>query len=259
MARLNNGAACAGNNQCVSGFCVAGVCCNSGCGACGSCSTGTCAPLNAGSTGSPACSPFVCDGTNASCPTACSVDANCVSTDYCSNKNCVAKLSDGSACTGANQCSSGACTTFYKDGDGDGYGNPAAPAGFCGTSAPSGYVSNNGDCCDTDKAANPGVAATAWFTSADACGSFDYNCDGVATQQYTSLGYCTTTGTCDLTTGLSCSKAIGWAGSTVPACGALGNYISGCGIGNCCSCSDPCGCGRPCGATTSSGVYQPCH
>jgi hypothetical protein len=38
------------------------------------------------------------------------------------------------------------------------------------------------DCCDTDANVHPGQ--TAYFTSASACGSFDYDCDGVSTPEY---------------------------------------------------------------------------
>jgi hypothetical protein len=38
------------------------------------------------------------------------------------------------------------------------------------------------DCCDTDKRAN--IEQTGFFSYADACGSFDWNCDGQATPKY---------------------------------------------------------------------------
>jgi hypothetical protein len=53
-----SGAACTANNQCLSGFCVGGLCCNSACsGTCMACSealtgepSGACAPMRAGTT-----------------------------------------------------------------------------------------------------------------------------------------------------------------------------------------------------------------
>ncbi|MBN2422812.1 hypothetical protein JXB41_06285 [Candidatus Woesearchaeota archaeon] len=39
--------------------------------------------------------------------------------------------------------------TYYRDLDGDGYGNPSAPHSYCPNNVPSDYVLNNGDCDDT--------------------------------------------------------------------------------------------------------------
>jgi hypothetical protein len=60
------------------------------------------------------------------------------------------------------------------DYDGDHYGTSASIQ-RCGTTVPSGYADKSGDCCDSDTNAHPGQ--TSYFTTADACGSFDYNCD----------------------------------------------------------------------------------
>ncbi|HVU50695.1 MAG TPA: hypothetical protein VHL80_08400, partial [Polyangia bacterium] len=68
------------------------------------------------------------------------------------------------------------CTTYYLDEDGDGYG--AVPLSDCdGSPPPFGYVAVGGDCCDVDASVHPGQLAS--FTAASACGSFDYDCDGV--------------------------------------------------------------------------------
>ena len=52
------------------------------------------------------------------------------------------------------------------------------------------------DCCDYDSRANPGD--TTYYPTADACGSFDYNCDGQLEQQYATancqLGFFTCNG-----------------------------------------------------------------
>ncbi|MFM9007055.1 MAG: T9SS type A sorting domain-containing protein, partial [Bacteroidota bacterium] len=60
--------------------------------------------------------------------------------------------------------------TYYADADGDGYGNPNDSQATC-TGAPSGYVTDNGDCDDNYNAINP--AAT------EVCNdNIDNNCDG---------------------------------------------------------------------------------
>ncbi len=59
--------------------------------------------------------------------------------------------------------------TFYADTDGDGFGDPNAPAFDC--SAPAGYVADDTDCDDTTAAVNPG--------NPELCNGFDDNCDGL--------------------------------------------------------------------------------
>lgn len=89
----------------------------------------------------------------------------------------------GYTCVNATPCcTAGACSalpTWYQDLDGDGYGNPNVARQVC--AQPTGFVADKTDCCDADAKAHPGQ--TAWFTVVDGCGSFDYNCDGVDTQQ----------------------------------------------------------------------------
>jgi hypothetical protein len=58
--------------------------------------------------------------------------------------------------------------TWYADGDGDGYGDPATASTAC--TAPSGSVSDATDCDDTDAGTNP--AGVEW------CGGGDEDCDG---------------------------------------------------------------------------------
>ena len=60
--------------------------------------------------------------------------------------------------------------TFYRDADGDGFGNPALLILAC--VAPAGYVSNNTDCRDNDPAISPAAV--------EVCGNrIDDNCNGV--------------------------------------------------------------------------------
>ena len=59
--------------------------------------------------------------------------------------------------------------TYYKDNDGDGYGNPAIIVSAC--AAPIDYVTNGNDCNDNNAAVNPGAA--------EICGNgIDDNCNG---------------------------------------------------------------------------------
>jgi hypothetical protein len=98
------------------------------------------------------------------------------------------RLVDGASCSGDADCGSGHCLTFYTDADGDGYGTAEA-ARFCSelnAPAPAGYASYTGDCCDLDSGANPGFPATTFLEFPDACGSFDWNCNGAITLEYSS-------------------------------------------------------------------------
>ena len=47
--------------------------------------------------------------------------------------------------------------TYYADADGDGYGNPGSPLLVCFTTSPSGYVTDNTDCDDTNAGIYPGA------------------------------------------------------------------------------------------------------
>ena len=69
-------------------------------------------------------------------------------------------------------------STYYRDADGDGYGNPNVTTSAC--SPPSGYVSNNGDCNDNSSRYYPGAS--------EGCGDPDYNCNGSVIRNYTNAG-----------------------------------------------------------------------
>lgn len=166
-------------------------------------------------------------------------------TPACLNGACVAcKPTSTQACGVCNDgtavCNStgtwGMCTggsskiTYYRDADGDGYGDPKTTVSVCGA-APSGYVSSNTDCCDADVNAHPGQ--TAFFAAADACGSsqvpdgFDYDCDGVDTLRYTNLNtVCTTVAStacgctvCYCDSKNVCASSCNMSGTANPPCG----------------------------------------
>ena len=59
-------------------------------------------------------------------------------------------------------------TVWYRDADGDGYGNVAATLSAC--SAPSGYVANDDDCDDTRASVSP--------AGTESCNDLDDDCDG---------------------------------------------------------------------------------
>jgi hypothetical protein len=65
----------------------------------------------------------------------------------------------------------GACTTrtYYRDSDGDGFGDSAQAMDAC--TPPSGFVITGGDCLDTDAAVHPGAV--------EICDLIDNNCNGL--------------------------------------------------------------------------------
>jgi hypothetical protein len=66
---------------------------------------------------------------------------------------------------------SGVARTYYADADVDGFGDPTAPATSCAGSAPSGTVTNSGDCDDRAQAVNP--------ARPELCDGIDNDCSGL--------------------------------------------------------------------------------
>ena len=82
------------------------------------------------------------------------------------------------------------CGIWYRDFDGDTYGNPAVTSQA--VSQPAGYVANNTDCNDSDPAINPAAS--------DAnCDGIDNNCSGAADEGYVSQSTSCGIGACAAT------------------------------------------------------------
>jgi hypothetical protein len=170
-----NGNTCQATADCLSGFCVDGVCCETACDQqCFSCNTafelrGMCRPFTSGT------------DLNASVP--CGGSSSCALGPTPDQPVCL--LDDGQPCTTAAECVSGQCSTFYADADGDKYGNADRSVTICGAAdaPPASFVVVAGDCCDADGDAHPNQSE--FFSHPDACGSFDYNCDGYDQKEFT--------------------------------------------------------------------------
>ncbi len=128
---------------------------------------------------------------------------------------------DDDDCDGAtDESGASGCSSWYRDADNDGYGTPFAT---CACAATGDYRADNpDDCYDGNSAANPSV--TSWHTTNRGDGSYDWDCDGSSTKQYTANYACTVDWD-----GFSCdTHTDGWSSSSDPACGSSGTWASGC-------------------------------
>jgi hypothetical protein len=135
------------------------------------CTSGSCDPTANGGNGACVNGPrTVCGNENNPC-----APGHCAA----ATGNCV--LDSGPNCNDNDPCTDDACnqasgcvhsprptTTFYRDRDGDGFGDPRATQSAC--TAPAGYVALGGDCDDTNANVHPGVP--------ELCNGIDDNCDG---------------------------------------------------------------------------------
>ena len=103
-------------------------------------------------------------------------------------------------------------STYYADDDGDGYGDATSTTDAC--DAPSGYVTDDTDCDDTDGAVNPGAT--------EVCNGIDDDCDGYIDSDDSSLDLRTAT------TYYADSDGDGWgdAGSTARECDPPSGYVT---------------------------------
>jgi hypothetical protein len=104
----------------------------------------------------------------------------------------------------------GPMTVYYIDRDGDGYGDVGSGVEWC--APPPGYADNHDDCMDDHPEVHPNQDQ--WYATDRGDGSFDYDCDGVETEFYTSTTECNDWN-CD---------GEGWHGTSVPECGATATW-----------------------------------
>jgi hypothetical protein len=209
-----NGAACSGTDQCQSALCVSGVCCNSACGACGTCATGTCVALSSGSSGSPACAPYLCSGTGVICPSSCTADGNCVSGDYCNaSGQCVPQQANGATCSGTDQCQSGNCVSGVC------CNAACGPCGSCSTGTCTNLSAGNSGTpsCTPYLCSGTGVTCPTSCTTDSDCISGDYcNASGACVAQQANGATCTGADQCqsaNCAAGICCNSACGPCGS----------------------------------------------
>ncbi len=158
-----DGVACSTGAHCMSALCVDGVCCNTACGgACDACSIaaggtadGACVPALLGSAGNPTCGAYACDGVLSSCPSTCTVDANCIAGNYCNGTGCLAKKANGLGCAAANECAnicSLGITNICVGTCGSRDVQPPAPPSCAGGGPGAGNdcgLGTNDNCCDS--------------------------------------------------------------------------------------------------------------
>ena len=154
---------------------------------------------------------FYCNGTSNACVATKADGITCATDAECTSNHCVVAGGVGvccnTACDSPNTCNNSgsagkcqcpgtpcnagvACQIFYRDADGDGYGNKSglvsagtAIAGCTGATPPSGFVADNTDCDDGDANVHPGQ--TGYFgTVSKGTGTFDYDCDGTPTKEF---------------------------------------------------------------------------
>ena len=119
---------------------------------------------------------------------------------------------------------------YRVDCDADGHGSSTAPiVRDCNTPPPpvgcplgTWTLVDATDCCDTDPLAYPGQAS--FFATANACGSFDYNCDANSEQIETRTVVCTP----PPGGGPPVFVSAGWGPTGVPACGASADFLTSC-------------------------------
>jgi hypothetical protein len=170
---------------------------------------------------------------------ACSVPAGYV-TNSADCNDAAASVHPGAAetCNGVDDNCNGSIdegvkTTFYRDADGDGYGNAAVTTQAC--SAPAGYVANSADCNDAAASVHPGAAET--------CNGVDDNCNGSVDEGVKTTFYRDADG-----------DGYGSASVTTQACSAPAGYVA-----NAADCNDGNSAIRPGATEVCDGVDNNCN
>ncbi len=94
-------------------------------------------------------------------------------------------------------------TTWFADADGDGYGDDTTAVATC--SPPQGFITQGGDCVDSDDAIHPGAT--------ELCNTLDDDCDGVADLGHETTWYSDADGDgygSPLDTQTTCAAVSGW-------------------------------------------------
>lgn len=150
-------------------------------------------------------------GTAGSTYTACTAPVGYVAqAGDCNDTNASIYPGAAESCDGVdNNCNGsideGFVTTFYYDGDKDGYGQTSLSIRAC--SAPVGYVSAGGDCNDQDASIHPGVN--------DTCDGKDNDCDAAIDENPDKTWYRDAD-----------SDGYGSASSTTKACTVPSGYVA---------------------------------
>ena len=132
----------------------------------------------------------------------------------------------------------GVKTSFYRDLDGDSYGDALTSQQSC--EAPVGWVSDDTDCDDADALVSPGQED--YFDEERDSGGWDYNCDGRSEKRFGLANV-----PCEYDEKTTSCVGDGFY-STVPACGAKGSLAS-------CTLIEP----GNCSTASLSSVTQPCR
>jgi N-acetylneuraminic acid mutarotase len=126
---------------------------------------------------------------------------------------------------GASYCS---CVNWYRDVDGDTYGEFGGALSVCDGSQPAGYVGRYGDCNDGNAAVHPGAPD-------NSCNGADDDCDGPTDEDYLTQpsvcgqGVCRSFGTLDCVNGTIVNSCVpGTPNSpTDPSCNTLDDDCDG--------------------------------
>jgi hypothetical protein len=118
----------------------------------------------------------------------------------------------------ARQEGRGSCARkerYYRDEDGDGYGDPEQSVKAC--LPPNGYVENGQDCYDANAKAHP--KQHSYFHKHRGDGSFDYDCDSKEKRRILDRAFCRLKPDEN-----GCYYASGWIQKRIPKCGEAGEW-----------------------------------